>query len=190
MISSRSAFAPRTLAAGAALAVAGSALLALSAQVSVSMLPVPITLQTLAIPLLVLGLGRNIAVAATLAYLFEGAAGLPVFAGFSSGAALAGPTAGYLWAYPLAASAMGTLLDRGLGATYAGRWAAIFAGTLLVFAAGIWWLMAGFGLSGGQAVAAGVTPFVFGDLLKCSLAAALPSQAARVAARFGLGPGR
>ena len=186
MYRARSAAIPRTLAIRFALAVAGSALLAVSAHVAVPMLPVPVTLQTLAIPLLVLALGRNLAVMATLLYLAEGALGLPVFAPIPGPPALIGPTAGYLWMYPVAALVTGLLLDRGLVNTYAGRWAAIFAGTVLVFAGGVWWLSVVYGFNLAQAFAAGVAPFVIGDLLKVSLAAALPSQAAKIAARFNL----
>ena len=182
----RSAAVPRTLAIRFALAIAGSLLLAVSAHVAVPLPWVPLTLQTLAIPLLVLALGRNLAVMATLLYLAEGALGLPVFAPVTGPPGLIGPTAGYLWMYPVAAFAIGELLDRGLGATYAGRWAAIFAGTLLVFAGGVWWLTVVYGLTLAQAFAAGVVPFIAGDLLKVSLSAALPSQAARIAARFQL----
>jgi biotin transport system substrate-specific component len=184
MYRARSAAVPRTFAIRCTLAVTGSALLALSAHVAVPMLPVPLTLQTLAIPLLVLALGRNLAVMATVLYLAEGAVGLPVFAPIAGPPGLIGPTAGYLWMYPPAAFLTGLLLDRGLSANYALRWAAIFAGTTLIFAGGVWWLTVVYGFTLAQAFAAGVAPFVIGDLLKVSLAAALPSQAAAIAARF------
>jgi biotin transport system substrate-specific component len=186
MYRARSAAVPRTLAIRFALAIAGSALLAVSAHVAVPMLPVPVTLQTLAVPLLVLALGRNLAVMATLLYLAEGTLGLPVFAPVAGPSGLIGPSAGYLWMYPVAAFITGLLLDRGLATTYAGRWAAIFAGTVLVFAGGVWWLTVVYGFNPAAAFAAGVVPFVIGDLLKVSLAAALPSQAAKIAARFNL----
>ncbi|HEY5349418.1 MAG TPA: biotin transporter BioY [Candidatus Lustribacter sp.] len=186
MLRARSAVVPRTLAIRFALAAVGSGLLAVSAHVAVPMLPVPITLQTLALPLLVLALGRNLAVMATLLYLAEGAFGWPVFAPVAGPPGLVGPTAGYLWMYPVAAFTMGALLDRGLTTTYAGRWAAIFAGTVLVFAGGVWWLTVVYQLNFGQAFAVGVAPFIIGDFLKVSLAAALPSQAAKIAARFHL----
>jgi biotin transporter BioY len=57
---------------------------------------------------------------------------------------------------------------------------------VLVFAGGIWWLTVVYGLTFGQAFAAGVAPFIIGDFLKVSIAAALPSQAAKIAARFNL----
>ena len=186
MLRSHPAGVSRTLAIRLTLAATGSALLALSAHVAVPMLPVPITLQTLAIPLLVLALGRNLAVMTTLLYLAEGAVGLPVFAPIAGPPGLIGPTAGYLWMYPVAAFTMGALLDRGLVGSYAGRWAAIFAGTVLVFAGGVWWLAVVYRFDLAPAFAAGVTPFVLGDLLKVSLAAALPSQAAKIAARFNI----
>ncbi len=186
MLRAPSAVVPRTLVIRFAVATAGSALLAVAAHVAVPMLPVPITLQTLAIPLLVLALGRNLAVMATLLYLAEGALGLPVFAPLAGPPGLVGPTAGYLWMYPVAAFAMGALLDRGLTTTYAGRWAAIFAGTVLVFAGGVWWLTVVYQFTLAQAFAAGVAPFIVGDFLKVSLAAALPSQAANIAGHFNL----
>lgn len=186
MYRARSAAFPRTLAIRFALAATGSALLAVSAHVAVPMLPVPITLQTLAIPLLVLALGRNLAVMATLLYLAEGAIGLPVFAPIPGPPGLVGPSAGYLWMYPVAAFAIGALLDRGLTANYAGRWVAIFTGTLLVFAGGVWWLTVIYQFSLAQAFATGVAPFILGDFMKVSIAAALPSQAAKIAARFNI----
>lgn len=179
--------ATRSLAIRLALAVTGSVLLAVSAKVAVPMLPVPITLQTLAIPLLVLALGRTLAVTATLLYLAEGAVGLPVFAPVADGfPGLVGATAGYLWSYPVAAYVIGTLLGSGLKASWAGRWAAIFAGDLVIFAAGAAWLGFFLHLNVAQALALGVTPFIIGDLLKITIASALPSKAAALAARFRL----
>jgi len=176
MISARPTSGARALAIRVALVLAGSAVLALSAQIAVPMVPVPITLQTLAIPLLVLTLGTRLGTLAALAYLAEGALGLPVFSGMGGIARLLGPTAGFLWTFPLAAFAVGVLLDRGLGDSYPGRWLAVFAGTALVFAGGAWWLAVGVGLSPTDALMKGIYPFIVGDILKCTIAAALPPQ--------------
>ena len=176
MYHARSTSAPRALAIRIALALTGSVLLAISAKVAVPMVPVPITLQTLALPLLVLAVGRNLAVAASVLYLIEGFTGLPVFAQ----ASLA--SAGYLFMYPIAAFTVGTLLDRGLMTTWAGRWAAVFAGEVVVFAGGVGWLMIFLHITIAQGVALGLTPFIIGDLLKITIASALPSQAAKIAA--------
>jgi biotin transport system substrate-specific component len=187
MISAHPASAPRALALRAVLVLAGSAFLALSAQVAVPMFPVPITMQTLAIPLLVLVLGRRLAVAVTLAYLAEGALGLPVFSGWLGGVPrLLGPTAGFLWTFPLAAYLIGMLLERGPDAGYASRWVAVFLGTAVVFAGGAWWLAVGLNLSPWAALEKGVFPFLIGDVLKCTIAAGLGPQWSRLAARLGL----
>jgi biotin transport system substrate-specific component len=186
MISARSSLTARALAIRVALVLAGSGLLALSAQVAVPMVPVPITMQTLAIPLLVLGIGTRLATLAALAYLVEGAIGLPVFSGYGGIARLLGPTAGFLWTFPIAAFAVGLMVDRGLGETYPGRWLAVFAGTALVFAGGAWWLAVGVGLSPTDALMKGVYPFIVGDILKCSIAAGLAPQWPKLSARLGL----
>src|ERR1700683_3544038 len=128
MISARPTSTARGLAIRTVLVLAGSGIIALSAQIAVPMFPVPITMQTLAIPLLVLAIGTRLGTLAALAYLVEGALGLPVFSGMGGFVRLMAPTAGFLWTFPIAAFAIGTLLDRGLGATYAGRWVAILAG--------------------------------------------------------------
>jgi biotin transport system substrate-specific component len=89
----------------AAFALAGSALVALSAHVSIPLgfTPVPLTLQPFAVLLLGLLLDPVTAFAALALYLGEGASGLPVFspAGPGGVAQLLGPTGGYLMAAPV-----------------------------------------------------------------------------------------
>lgn len=87
--------------------VAGSALIA---AIPVGGLGVPITLQTLAVMLTGLALGPGRAFAAVGLYVLLGLAGLPIFSGGRSGlGVLAGPSAGYIIAFPLAAAAVGWL---------------------------------------------------------------------------------
>ena len=81
------------------LVLGGTALIAAASQVQVPMIPVPMTLQTLAVLLVGLTLGARMGAATLIAYLAEGAAGLPVFAGGANGAAMFGPTAGFLFGY-------------------------------------------------------------------------------------------
>ena len=183
MLSARSFSAPAVFARRAALVLAGSALMYLSAQISVPANPfwgVPITLQTLAIPLLVALLGRELGTLAVLAYLAEGIAGLPVFQGHQGGLArFIGPTAttaGYLIGFPIAAYAVGTLYRLGLDRSYALRFVAVFAGTGLVFVTGVLWLNAYIFHDLGRALAAGVVPFLIGDVAKCLVAAAVPPR--------------
>lgn len=86
------------------------AVLTLIPAIPVGALGVPITLQTLAISLTALVLGAWRGAAAAALYVLVGLAGVPVFAKFSGGiGVLAGPSAGYLLAFPLAALVTGAL---------------------------------------------------------------------------------
>ena len=60
----------------ALLVIGGSLFIALAAQISVPMLPVPMTLQTLAILMVGFAFGSRLGAVTLLAYLAEGAAGL------------------------------------------------------------------------------------------------------------------
>ena len=97
------------------LVAAGSVLVALSAQVAVALpfSPVPVTGQTLAVLVVGMLLGPRRGALSLILYATEGAAGLPVFAGGSYGLSrLAGPTAGYLLGFIVAAWAVGWLAER------------------------------------------------------------------------------
>ena len=75
--------------------------------------PVPITLQTLVVLLSGAMLGSYYGALSMLLYIAVGALGLPVFAGGASGiGVLLGPTGGYLFSYPVAAFAIGKMLER------------------------------------------------------------------------------
>jgi biotin transport system substrate-specific component len=182
MLTVRPRLASRALAIRLLLIFCGSLVMALSAKVSVPTVPVPITGQTLAIPLLVVLLGRSGATLAILTYLVEGLLGFPVFAA----GALMSATGGYLLAFPVAAFTIGVLFERGLDRSYLTRFVAIFAGTALVFAGGVAWLVAVFHLSAAEAIASGVLPFMVGDAVKCALAASIAPLWPTIAARLGL----
>ena len=86
----------------AALVVFGSLLLAVSAQFKIPLYPVPVTGQTLLVLLIGMTYGPRLGGITMAAYLFEGAIGLPVFAGGAAGmAVLFGPTGGYLFGFLL-----------------------------------------------------------------------------------------
>src|SRR5690606_10113220 len=99
------------------LVAAGSALIAIAAHVKVPFWPVPATLQTLAIFTIAALYGQRLAVATVLAYLAEGAAGLPVFTGGAGLAYFAGPTTGYLAGFVVMAAITGWAADRGWSAS-------------------------------------------------------------------------
>src|SRR5690606_1266686 len=92
----------------------GTLVLAVSSQIEVPMIPVPITLQTLIVPLIGALYGWRLGMATVLAWLGEAMMGLPVLSGGAVGLAhSSGPTAGYLFSFPLIAALTSYLVDRG-----------------------------------------------------------------------------
>ncbi|GGC56180.1 BioY family transporter [Hoyosella rhizosphaerae] len=74
---------------------------------------VPITLQTFGVLLAGAVLGAKRGFLAVALYMIVGFAGLPIFSGGAGGlGVLAGPTAGYLLAFPFAAALCGFLVQR------------------------------------------------------------------------------
>ncbi|TVR70440.1 MAG: biotin transporter BioY [Spirochaetaceae bacterium] len=114
------------------------------------------------------------AIMTLLVYLLLGAAGMPVLAGGAGGLAhFAGPTGGFLLAYPAAAWLTSFLVRFGRGPTARAHDAstlrqvtAIVAGFLLVYAAGIPRLAAVAALPLNRALWIGMVPFLPGDILK------------------------
>jgi biotin transport system substrate-specific component len=163
------------------LAVIGSILLTISAKIQVPFWPVPMTMQTFVVLVLGVAYGWRLAGATVLLYLAQGALGLPVFAAGGGLAYMAGPTAGYLVGFLLAAFAVGWLAERGWDRSVAGTLAAMLAGTAIIFACGIAWLSTLIGLA--QAINAGLMPFLLSEAVKIALATALVPFAWRLLQR-------
>ncbi len=163
----------------------GVAFLALLAQVRIPLGPVPFTGQTLGVLLLGAAYGWRRGGLTMLAYLAVGGAGLPVFQGLQGGFAyMAGPTAGYLLAFPLAAGIVGYLAQRGWARSVAGTALAMVIGNLVIYAFGLLWLSTL--MPNLQAtLAAGLLPFLAGDAVKLALAMSLLPAAWRFAGRKG-----
>lgn len=178
---------PRSGSARDLLLVLGASLVtALAAQAAVHLpwTPVPLTGQTYAVLLSGAVLGWRRAFLAQALYLLEGACGLPVFAGGTAGAHwLAGPTGGYLAAFPFAAALTGLLAERRWDRGFLTMFAAMLLGSLVIFGLGLARLS--LFLPGSQVLAAGLFPFLPGDLIKSALAALAFPAAWRWA-----GPGR
>lgn len=159
----------------AALMVLGSVLLMASAKAQVPMWPVPMTMQTFVVLVIGMTYGPRLGTATVMLYLLEGAVGLPVFAGTpEKGIGLAymmGPTGGYLLGFLLAAALMGWLAERGWDRTLPWAVAAMTAGTVLQLVPGVAWLATLIGWD--KAIAAGLTPFIVGAIVKIALAAAV-----------------
>ena len=151
-----------------------SLLLILSAKIKVDLYPVPMTLQPLAVLLIAMLCGRNIAVAAVSLYLFQGMVGIPVFAYGGGLPYLLGPTGGFLFGFLFASMIIGELADRGWGKQNFKSVIAMLTGLMVIYAFGIFQLsiLKGFDF----AIINGLKPFIVGDLYKLILAALILPQ--------------
>lgn len=164
--------------------IAGSALfVGLAAQVSVPIpgTPVPVSGQTFAVLLSGAALGMNRAAAGMALYALAGVLGVPWFAGGSSGWHLA--SFGYVIGFVLAGAVVGALAARGGDRSPVRTIATMTLGTVLIYAAGVPWLMAMTHSGLGSALAMGVRPFLVGDVLKVLIAAGLLPGAWRLLGR-------
>jgi biotin transport system substrate-specific component len=141
--------------------------------------PVMVTLQTLFVLLAGLLLGPWLGAASQAVYLAAGLMGAPIFAGGPGLAALAGPTGGYLMAFPAAAWLAGKLAGRvraggaGMGGVLRLTGAAVVADAVILLSGAAWLSILVGGMA--QAVDLGVLPFLVGDALKLVLAVVVAS---------------
>lgn len=159
--------------------VAGTLFLAAASYVEVPLVPVPVTMQTLAVTLIGAVYGWRLGALTVIAWLMEAALGMPVLSGGAAGAHhFVGPTAGYLFAFPLAAALTGWLAERGWnGNRPALAVLSMVCGNAICLALGGLWLALAIGLE--DAFTFGVLPFLVGGLLKSALGAALLDVLAR-----------
>lgn len=154
------------------LTLSASWLLALSAQLAFRIGPVPLTAQTFAVTLTGALLGSRRGALAVLAYLAQGAAGMPFFANGAAGLPyMLGPTGGYLLGFAGAAWLTGFLAERGWDRHLGRTLAMMTLGHGVIFAGGLLWLTVLVGAS--TAIKAGLLPFLPGCILKVCLAAAV-----------------
>ncbi|MBV8427753.1 MAG: biotin transporter BioY [Hyphomicrobiales bacterium] len=177
------------------LCLAGTLLLALSSKVSVPLLPVPMTLQPLAVLCMGAAYGTRLSVLTVIAYLVCGICGLPVFANtppFPAGPLyLLGPTGGFLLSYIPAAAIMGVTAEAKLDRKFLTMLPCALIANATILAFGLFWLAfvahvgtSSHGIGMAEAWSKGVAPFVFGNILKAALAAAiLPAGWALVGTR-------
>jgi len=152
----------------------GTALLALSAKINLPLPYVPMTLQTLVVLMIGAAYGWRLGSATVIAYLAEGAIGLPVFAGPVGGLApLLGPTAGYLAGFVAAAFITGWLSERGWDRSVPRLFVAMGLGHIVILAAGFAWLAFGMKLGVEKAWLVGIVPFVAASVIKNALGAAI-----------------
>jgi biotin transport system substrate-specific component len=176
---------PRAHVRDAALVAGGAVLTGVAAQLAVPVpgSPVPVTGQTFAALLVGAGLGARRGFLAMALYTLAGAAGMPWFAEASSGAAM--PSFGYVLGMLLAATVVGALARRG-GDRGPLRTAGTMAlGMAVTYAVGVPYLAVAAGMSPSEAVAAGLVPFLIGDVLKALLAMVALPGAWKLAGRRG-----
>ena len=153
------------------LALFGTLLLAISSKVQVPFWPVPMTMQTYVIFLIGMTYGVRFSFATVALYLFEGAAGLPVFASGGGIAYLIGPTAGYLYGMLFASVAISYLANLGFSKTYVKATLSLLVGSIVIFSIGIIYLGSIIGYQ--KAIAVGLLPFIPSELFKIALAVSL-----------------
>lgn len=169
----------RPLAWQAGAVVLGTLFLALSSYIEVPMVPVPVTMQTFAVAMVGALYGWRLGAITIIAWLAEGALGLPVLAGGASGTLhFVGPTGGYLFAFPVVGALVGWLAERGWnGHRPVLAFVSMLLGNLLCLVLGAAWLATIIGVE--AAFTSGVAPFIIGGVLKSVLGAAVLALLAR-----------
>ncbi|MCR5230530.1 MAG: biotin transporter BioY [Solobacterium sp.] len=129
---------------------------------------VPISLATLAVMLSGVILGSRLGTLAVLIYILLGMIGIPVFAGYTSGAGIVfGMTGGYIIGYLPLALISGMFYEKlRAGSPYIAVIAGTFAGNAVLYLLGTVWFIKYTGMAAAGALAACVIPFIPGDLLK------------------------
>ena len=139
---------------------------------------VPFTMQTFGVFLAVGLLGGRNGTLAVVIYLLLGAAGLPVFSGFTGGIGhLFGATGGYIIGFVFSALLM-WLMEHLLGRSLKALVASMIAGLLVCYAFGTAWFMVVYARDSGSiglitALSWCVFPYIIPDALKILLAAVM-----------------
>src|SRR6476620_765296 len=165
------ALAPLDSVRSAGLVVVFSLFIAACAQFAIHIGPIPITGQTFAVLLTGALLGSRLGAMAVIAYLIEGAIGLPFFAAGGAGILrFFGPTGGYLVAFPAAAFITGAFAEHGWDKRYTTAVAAMAIGSAIILLGGWAWFAIVTNSSPVVAFYAAVGRFLAGDVIKVALA--------------------
>ncbi len=170
---------PRGVVTDVALVAGGALFTALLAQVTIPLVPVPITGQTLAVLLVGATLGAWRGAAALGLYAVLGLAGLPFYAPEDDGshvvglAALATASFGYVLGFIPAAAVVGWLSERTWDRKFLKALATFVGGSVVVFAFGLPWLAVVTGANLQETLEWGLYPFILGGIIKAVIAAIL-----------------
>lgn len=147
-----------------------SAVMCLLGPLAIPIGPVPISVMTLIIYVTMYVLETKLATVSCMIYLLLGFAGVPVFAGYTGGAAkLLGPTGGYLVGYICLTLTGGYIMER-FSYKRIGCLFGMVLGTAVLYAFGTVWFMILMKCGLGYALSLCVVPFLIGDLAKIVLA--------------------
>jgi len=150
-------------------------LLAVSANITIPLWPVPITMQTFGIFLIAFFFGSRKGALTIMLYITAGLLGLGVFAGHKSGVtAVLGPTGGYILGFLIAVYAIGLMIEKGYGRTKSSVLLCMIIGNLIIYAfglVGLWVFFGNVGLL--KILTMGLFPFLIGDAIKIAAAIAL-----------------
>ena len=168
----------RAFALDAGLVVAGAALVAVLAQVSIPLWPVPITGQTLGVIVVGAALGSRRGALSLITYMLVGLAGLPVFADFTGSiAAVAKPSFGFVIGFIFSAFVAGWFAEREWDRRPALAFLGFAIASLMPFLFGLPYLafilnvVMGYDLTFVEILEAGLFPFIIGGIIKAGLAA-------------------
>ena len=153
------------------LVLLGTALLALSAHIQVPFWPVKMSMQSFVVLVLGVTYGSRLGALTVVAYLVEGAIGLPVFQSGGGLTHFAGPTAGYLFGFIGAAWIVGLLAERGAMRSLPATLGILLMGDAIIMITGTVWLSNLIGFE--KALSAGFLIFLPAEALKVTLATAL-----------------
>lgn len=179
---------PRTAVINAVLVVSFALVTALAAQMTIPLpfTPVPITGQTFAVLLAGAALGSRLGAASQGLYWMLGATGLPFYADGAGGwQAATGATAGYLVGFVIAAYVVGLLAERRHDRNVITAIPAFLTGSAIIYLTGVSWLWHSVPAftTAEEAMNAGLTPFIVGDLVKIGVAGVLLPTAWRLVGR-------
>ncbi len=164
----------RTLINNVILVLAGVAITALSAQLSIPALPVPFTFQTLAVLVIGSTYGAARGSITMAVYALVGALGLPVFADASSGFnVLFGYSGGFIIGFIFAAAVAGRLAELNWSSHALKALTSFVLSTVVIYGFGIPVLAMNAYGSDLLAATQGMLPYLIWDAAKAAIAAAL-----------------
>lgn len=157
-----------------ALVLVGVLLTALAAQVQIPALPVPFTLQTLAVLVIGATYGASRGAITMGAYALVGVLGFPVFAGGASGVAVIfGATGGFILGFVFAAALIGRLAELNWSSDAVRMFVSYVLGSVVIYAIGVPVLAMSAFASDLVAAMTYMLPYLIWDAVKAVIAAAL-----------------